>query len=117
MIQFTHRRSSFWDGYRGMCFAIDAPSSETLSNLLNNHQNSITLNVGKSRCSNKDQYNKKTGRKLAESRLIPLQFKLDSVHFTGDSVNYHLKSDNMAIYFRCKVGKTKSYFINAFDIS
>lgn len=79
--QFYHQTSEVWEKKRTFC--VQTPTKGYFFNFINNScDNNILgwhINIGVSICSNLDQFNKKTGRELSESRLKEEEITLQSV--------------------------------------
>lgn len=94
--------------------AIDKPDSKALLAAaiyhLSGEDPEIVLNVGTTKVHRKDQYNKKTGRELAITKLSPVKFKLESIVMfdtEADRVSM-IYNDGASIFFRAEVNrKTK----------
>lgn len=72
----------------------------------------FTKKVGKARCSDKENYNKKVGRQLAESRMKPTVLTvLSNQDFRGVKVLILTDDQNNLYQLEQEIGQTKVRFI------
>ncbi len=86
-VAYSHNNGQV--GIKGT-LAIDLPSKEHLENLTTFGSKFTKFPIGAAFLNNKDQFNKKTGREIAESRLNPETFDLSHINIREDGkVVYH----------------------------
>lgn len=89
---FKHVRDTLY--YEEGTLAFDLPDRTYLTTLFSTHSNVAIVRMGYSLCSDKDRFNKKTGRQLAEKRMS---------YFTANFKSVELRELRHIYHFQTKV--------------
>lgn len=102
MLAIAHSRDTSGLGFQPEgTIILDLPSIEVLNNLFQTHSTALLVMMGVARCHPKDQFVKKTGRELAQTRMLQSIAEFSNVQVRGTKHVYH---------FNCTTGKNKVSF-------
>jgi len=94
---------------------------EIVTNFLTHGDNlRLNLMVGVAMCNPKDQYNRKTGRELAISRIKPMDFKITRMISDGKKIKLLLSGEgdqvNLTVIQYRDSGKVRIFLLRMFDM-
>ena len=119
MIQYFHHnpeRKSKVDEQLRYTVAVEIPSKLALLQLIMPmNKRDLDVNIGIARCNPLDQYNRKVGRELSESRLSIFPFKLDTVKYEDDTTFYYFFTEDKTagLLFKTHPKNEHVYFAEA----
>ena len=108
--QFFHQNYSFFVSPDKYTVALEVIEKEWFECLLPNH--TIILKVGIAICSKKDQYNRKIGKQLSESRMMYKEFRCTDVLIkeNGRTINL-VNNEGHICQIYIKAGNRRAFFI------
>ena len=116
-IQFYHGTKAKSEFEQEFTVAVEVPNRDLFKldiyNQLGTNIKSIKFKVGYTKVSPKDQYNKKTGREVSESRLEEKSFTLQEIIAIQDAFNVYYASDDVFLIFSMNNDSEKVRLIHA----